>query len=84
MKAVDMLRKLVGIDPASAPSLELGLEFRELSGEVPFVGNRAQLAKPTALRFRELAVGLHSLAPSCPTFTVNGAPLAERPFRRCC
>jgi len=60
MKLVDMVRELVGIDLAGTPSPELGLEFRELSGEVPFVGDRAQLAKPTALRFRELAAGLHS------------------------
>jgi hypothetical protein len=80
MKAVDVVRKLMGIDFTGAPSPELGLEFRELSGEVPFVSDRTQLAKPTALRFRELTVGLHFLAPSGPTFIANGAPLGARPF----
>jgi hypothetical protein len=59
MKTVDAIRELVSIDLAGAPSPELTLEIRELSGELTLVGHAAELAEPTTLRLRELTLGFH-------------------------
>jgi hypothetical protein len=61
MKAVDAIRELVSIDLTGAPSSELSLEVRELSGELAFVSHAAELAEFTTLRFCELTVGFHYL-----------------------
>jgi hypothetical protein len=59
MKTVNVIRELVSIDLTSAPSPELSLELRELTGELTFIGHGAELAEPTTLRLGELTVGVH-------------------------
>jgi hypothetical protein len=72
MKTVDAIRELVSIDLAGAPSPELTLEVRELSGELTFVGHAAELAEPTTLRLCELTVGFHPSIPNSPNVVLCG------------
>jgi hypothetical protein len=51
MKAVDAIRELVSIDLTGAPSSELSLKVRELSGELTFVSHAAELTEFTTLPF---------------------------------
>jgi len=59
VKPVNAIRELVSIDLAGAPSPELSLKLRELSGELTFIGHAAELAEPATLRFRELPIVFH-------------------------